>query len=287
MPKFCGETPVRRRRPWRHARHSGSEACETWLKSNCTRGCRGDVVESEDKPERYPKKNFYGRRHDVESRVTWRKRSRRRTGTMNAPEVIDLIRVVSHKPGSLYLAGLPPGKTLTLKDVPTTERWGISGKTRPRVVFINCMSLSRSQVHLWCDFTRSTDATNHRVNPIVSPASGAPNSAMFRKSSASSSRDGTQRCGCIILLDEMDQLADTERREACVRTSRIARFALKESRCVLAGVSNAINLTDRVLPRFRVLGASCLKPALARSRRTMVNNSRCFSNSDRETAVWN
>lgn len=173
-------------------------------------------------------------------------------------KVIDLIQgcLRDHKPGSLYLAGLPgTGKTLTLKDVQrTTERWGIVGKTRPRVAFINCMSVHNAKdiFGVVLDQLGERVASEDRAPSVGSiEYSNIPEVVALRR--VVTSMNGGM---CIILLDEMDQL---ETRDQEVLYELFALPALKGSRCVLAGVSNAINLTDRVLPRLRARGC---EPAL-------------------------
>ena len=168
-------------------------------------------------------------------------------------KVIDLIQgcLRDHKPGSLYLAGLPgTGKTLTLKDVQkTTEKWGIAGKTRPRVAFINCMSVHDPKAI----FGIILDQLNETV--LACDRDPAKESAEFSDvpEIIALRRVVTEMKGgmVIVLLDEMDQLVT---RAHDVLYELFALPALTGSRCVLSGVSNALNLTDRVLPRLRARG---------------------------------
>ena len=60
----------------------------------------------------------------------------------------------------------------------------------------------------------------------------------------------------VVLLDEMDQLVS---KAQGILYELFGLPTLKGSRCVLVGVANAINLTDRVLPRLRARGC---EPAL-------------------------
>ncbi|CAL51521.1 Methyl-CpG DNA binding [Ostreococcus tauri] len=168
-------------------------------------------------------------------------------------KVIDLIQgcLRDHRPGSMYLAGLPgTGKTLTLKDVQrTTEKWGISGKTRPRVVFMNCMSVHDPKAIFGLildELNENVTATDRDPAKESVEFSDVPEIMALR-------RVVTEMKGgmVIILLDEMDQLV-TRAQE--VLYELFALPALRGSRCVLAGVSNALNLTDRVLPRLRARG---------------------------------
>ena len=176
--------------------------------------------------------------------------------------VIDLIQgcLRDHKPGSLYLAGLPgTGKTLTLKEVEATSRkWGISGKSRPQLAFINCMALYDQKAIFGAiieQLGESVLAEDREVRDDVVEFSDVPEVSALRRivtTATTASKSGM----CIILLDEMDQLV-TKAQD--ILYELFALPALKNSRCILAGVSNAMNLTDRVLPRLRARGC---EPAL-------------------------
>lgn len=257
VPKFLGNTSVPDvvrggTRAGAAPKIAGTEAEIKLLPSTATQ-----LVESEDKPPFDPS--------DTKD-VTMLKAAMH-TGAVpeqtrcrddERAKVIDLIQgcLRDHKPGSLYLAGLPgTGKTLTLKDVQrTTERWGISGKTRPRVVFINCMSLRDPKSIFGVILEELGDkvtASDRKPTSEAIEFSDVPEVIALRR--AVTELNGGM---CIILLDEMDQLV-TKAQD--VLYELFALPALKESRCVLAGVSNAINLTDRVLPRLRARGC---EPAL-------------------------
>jgi cell division control protein 6 len=177
-------------------------------------------------------------------------------------KVIDLIQgcLRDRKPGSLYLAGLPgTGKTLTLKEVQrTTEKWGIAGKSRPKVAYINCMSL-RDPKAIFGVILEELGETAHAtdlqsMNNSMEFSDFPEVVALRRIMTESNSKSGGGMC--IVLLDEMDQLLTTSKD---VLYELFALPALKDSKCILAGVSNAINLTDRVLPILRARGC---EPAL-------------------------
>jgi len=169
-------------------------------------------------------------------------------------KVIDLIQgcLRDRKPGSLYLAGLPgTGKTLTLKEVQrTTEKWGIAGKSRPKVAYINCMSL-RDPKAIFGVILEELGETAHANDRQSMEFSDFPEVVALRRMMTESGGGM-----CIVLLDEMDQLRTTSKD---VLYELFALPALKDSKCILTGVSNAINLTDRVLPILRARGC---EPAL-------------------------
>lgn len=257
VPKFLGNTSVPDivrggTRAGAAPKIAGTEAEIKLLPSAATQ-----LVESEDKPPFDPS--------DTKEVTTLK--AAMHTGAVpeetrcrddERAKVIDLIQgcLRDHKPGSLYLAGLPgTGKTLTLKDVQrTTEKWGIAGKTRPRVVFINCMSLRDPKSIFGVileELGEKVTAFDRKPTNEAIEFSDVPEVIALRR--AVTELNGGM---CIILLDEMDQLVT---RAQDVLYELFALPALKESRCVLAGVSNAINLTDRVLPRLRARGC---EPAL-------------------------
>jgi len=169
-------------------------------------------------------------------------------------KVIDLIQgcLRDRKPGSLYLAGLPgTGKTLTLKEVQrTTEKWGIAGKSRPKVAYINCMSL-RNPKAIFGVILEELGETAHANDRQSMEFSDFPEVVALRRMMTESGGGM-----CIVLLDEMDQLRTTSKD---VLYELFALPALKDSKCILTGVSNEINLTDRVLPILRARGC---EPAL-------------------------
>ena len=95
------------------------------------------------------------------------------------------------------------------------------------------------------EYEKDNEGVDHRLalmnNAAAHPHKSAHNSSMV-----------------IILLDEMDQL---EYRDAAILYELFALPSLPHSRCILVGVSNAMNLTDKALPRLRARGC---EPSLVR-----------------------
>ena len=178
--------------------------------------------------------------------------------------------------GSLYVSGLPgTGKTYTIgKLLKHCSAWAADPVS---VVWLNCMSLSQpKQV-----FQRllqgvveagSRSAQACRANPIIMPGAGdsdgakdgleglrtalgntpvAPPSKKGRRKSlvggASSSRM------VVAVLDEMDCLQTGDQ---AVLSELFQLAAGSNTRLVLIGISNSIDLTDRTLPHLEQLGIS-------------------------------
>jgi len=138
--------------------------------------------------------------------------------------------LVDGKPGSLYVSGAPgTGKTATLNYLLET-------KTKDyKSIFINCMVL-KSSVAIYREVAKA-------LNP---------------KSTAKSERDAikvieTAIVGSgemiLLVLDEVDQL-DSKNQEVLYTVFEWP--ALSGSRLALVGIANALDLTDRILPRLQV-----------------------------------
>ncbi|XP_032802331.2 cell division control protein 6 homolog [Petromyzon marinus] len=145
--------------------------------------------------------------------------------------------VVARVPGSIYISGAPgTGKTACLKHILHSMKKRLSNA---RVVFLNCMPLTSSQA----------------VYPAVLSKLGEAG----EKTAGVGSRDHARQLERIVtksgpmivlVLDEMDQL-DSRAQE--VLYTMFEWPALPNSRLVLIGVANALDLTDRILPRLQAL----------------------------------
>ncbi|XP_041837715.1 cell division control protein 6 homolog isoform X2 [Melanotaenia boesemani] len=134
-------------------------------------------------------------------------------------------KVLQHRPGSLYISGAPgTGKTACLNCVLTEMKAELSAV---QTVMVNCMSLRSS----------------HAIFPLLAD-----------KLKVSGGQSGLQRFltapGPIILLvlDEMDQL-DSKAQD--VLYTIFEWPYLHKSRLTLIGIANALDLTDRILPRLQ------------------------------------
>lgn len=133
------------------------------------------------------------------------------------------------KPGSLYISGAPgTGKTACLTSLVANMK-----DKHFRQIFLNCMTVK-------------TSASIY--GKIVSGLGLQPrttekeNSRLIEKTLVSSKNP------VLIILDEIDQL-DSKNQE--VLYSIFEWPSLKDSSLVLVGIANALDLTDRVLPRLQ------------------------------------
>ncbi|XP_071822349.1 cell division control protein 6 homolog isoform X1 [Apostichopus japonicus] len=140
--------------------------------------------------------------------------------------------IVKKKPGSLYISGAPgTGKTACLKYI-LEEDEDLKGV---KTVFVNCMSVRRSQ-GIYIKILREIDGKkDDRIN-----MKDAQRQLQKKLSSP----------GPVILLvlDEIDHL-DSKGQE--VLYTMFEWPSLPKSRLVLLGIANALDLTDRILPRLQ------------------------------------
>lgn len=141
--------------------------------------------------------------------------------------------VSSEKPGSLYISGAPgTGKTACLSKLLQENKEILKGT---RTVYINCMSLRSSLA----------------VFPaIAEEISGSSKLASSGKDMVRSLEKMVTSKGPVILLvlDEMDQL-DSKGQDVLYTVFEWPW--LPNSRVVLIGIANALDLTDRILPRLQ------------------------------------
>ncbi|XP_024116443.1 cell division control protein 6 homolog isoform X2 [Oryzias melastigma] len=134
-------------------------------------------------------------------------------------------KVLQSRPGSLYISGAPgTGKTACLNCVLQEMKGELSGV---QTVMVNCMSLRSS----------------HAIFPLLAS-----------KLQASGGQSGLQRFltgsgpTVLLVLDEMDQL-DSKAQD--VLYTIFEWPFLPKSRLCLIGIANALDLTDRILPRLQ------------------------------------
>ncbi|XP_063815850.1 cell division control protein 6 homolog [Pseudophryne corroboree] len=140
--------------------------------------------------------------------------------------------VSCEKPGSLYISGAPgTGKTACLHKLLQENKEILKGC---KTVYINCMSLRSSQA----------------VFPAIAEKIREPGKPSGGKDMLRSLEKQVTSKGAIILLvlDEMDQL---DSRGHDVLYTVFEWPWLLNSRIVLIGIANALDLTDRILPRLQ------------------------------------
>uniref|UniRef100_A0A671TRJ1 Cell division control protein 6 homolog n=1 Tax=Sparus aurata TaxID=8175 RepID=A0A671TRJ1_SPAAU len=134
-------------------------------------------------------------------------------------------KVLQRLPGSLYISGAPgTGKTACLNCVVQEMKAELSSV---QTVVVNCMSLRSS----------------HAIFPLLADKLKAPGGQNGLQRFLSASGPAV-----LLVLDEMDQL-DSKAQD--VLYTIFEWPYLPESRLCLIGIANALDLTDRILPRLQ------------------------------------
>ncbi|KAJ8670553.1 hypothetical protein QAD02_001812 [Eretmocerus hayati] len=141
--------------------------------------------------------------------------------------------------GSLYVSGPPgTGKTACLSQVMSKPKF----KKAFQIIYVNCMTMKTAASIYTCI---------SKELGIEIPKSGKTTKSVIEKYLVE------QHKMLLLILDEMDQL---ETKNQSVLYSIFEWPSKANSKIVLVGISNALDLTDRILPRLQ---ARCeLKPTL-------------------------
>ncbi|KAI9475478.1 MAG: P-loop containing nucleoside triphosphate hydrolase protein [Benjaminiella poitrasii] len=148
--------------------------------------------------------------------------------------------VLHNKPGCLYVSGMPgTGKTALLTEVMRTMKAETTRQShKTRTALINCMSMKNPK-HIYqslLDDLATTRSFNEGgSNDIIQQAE-----RLLLHS--------TQKTLHVVILDEIDSLIT---RDQDVLYKLFEWASIPSSRLVLIGIANALDLTDRLLPRLR------------------------------------
>ncbi|XP_072031451.1 cell division control protein 6 homolog [Amphiura filiformis] len=140
------------------------------------------------------------------------------------------------KPASMYISGAPgTGKTACLSSImKLKDNKDVMKNTQ--TIFINCMCVKQSQQiynKVLCELCKGQDTSKVKAKDVV----------------ARLEKEITKKGPLVLLiLDEIDHL-DSKNQE--VLYTMFEWPALKKSRLVLIGIANALDLTDRILPRLQ------------------------------------
>ncbi|CAH3024145.1 unnamed protein product [Porites evermanni] len=135
------------------------------------------------------------------------------------------------KPGSLYISGAPgTGKTACLTRIMLEMKAEIR---KCQVIFINCMALKQAQ-----------DIFQKIAVELV----GEENCPTKVTQKFLEEEFASSKLTRIIILDEMDQL---ESKSQEILYTIFEWPSLPKSKLVLIGIANALDLTDRILPRLQ------------------------------------
>lgn len=148
--------------------------------------------------------------------------------------------------GSLYVSGAPgTGKTACLSKIMSKPNF----KKAFKIIYINCTSM-KSATSIYTQICEELD--------LQSQKSGRNCKSLIENYLANLKTQQTSNKKILLLvLDEMDQLGT---RNQAVLYSIFEWPSIENSKLVLIGIANALDLTDRLLPRLQ---ARCeLKPTL-------------------------
>ena len=150
---------------------------------------------------------------------------------------------------SMYISGPPgTGKTTCLKHliktITTDSGVIVNGKDRitkePNCIFINCMALKNGNaIYEKIAKSLSSSTANNSGDPIVSSKKALEEAIAAKESNHK----------ILLVLDEIDQL-DSKCNE--VLYSLFEWPYLRNSKLILVGIANSLDLTDRILPRLKV-----------------------------------
>ncbi|KAI7869019.1 P-loop containing nucleoside triphosphate hydrolase protein [Spinellus fusiger] len=147
--------------------------------------------------------------------------------------------VIENKPGCLYVSGSPgTGKTAMLSEIiRVTEDDTMDLRTHQvNVVMINCMSVGEPK-GIYTKLVSDLKGDEYKANQ-----------AMDIVQEAKMLLNGTSNILNVVVLDEIDHLI-TKDQDVLYKIFEWA--SVPSSRLVLIGIANALDLTDRILPRLR------------------------------------
>ncbi|KAI9249628.1 P-loop containing nucleoside triphosphate hydrolase protein [Sporodiniella umbellata] len=150
--------------------------------------------------------------------------------------------VLSNQPGSFYISGMPgTGKTAMLTEVMRTMEESVRHTAhKVNTTVINCMTVKEpKQIYV-----KLVEAWKQKNATIQSDLIQQAHSLMNSKKSTLKPKLSVS----VVILDEIDSLI-TKEQDVLYKLFEWASLA--DSRLVLIGIANALDLTDRILPRLR------------------------------------
>ncbi|KAJ1973236.1 AAA ATPase [Dimargaris verticillata] len=147
-----------------------------------------------------------------------------------------LDHAVQNQPGSLYISGQPgTGKTASLLALTMRCKAQFLQAGHPiKFIIINCMTIDHPQ-HFYARL-----ATDIVGKPVAAKDALKVLEALFL--------DPKRKTLCLVVLDEIDSLLT---RDQSVLYKLFEWPTLPHSRLTLIGIANALDLTDRFLPRLK------------------------------------
>ncbi|KAI9020179.1 P-loop containing nucleoside triphosphate hydrolase protein [Phycomyces nitens] len=146
--------------------------------------------------------------------------------------------VLENKPGCLYVSGSPgTGKTAMLTEIIRVTEDIVELQTHQvNVVMVNCMSVGDPKA-IYTKIVTELKGPGSKPNPDMDPVQ-----------EAEMMLNGKSDVLNVVVLDEIDHLI-TKDQDVLYKVFEWAY--IPTSRLVLVGIANALDLTDRILPRLR------------------------------------
>lgn len=147
-------------------------------------------------------------------------------------------KILSRTRGALYLSGLPgTGKSALLTEVISSLTAAVPMEFRPKVAIVNCMIADKAENI----FKIILDEITGKGKNIGTEAAISALQELFFDKDVTCKRH-------VVVLDELDHIVTTDQ-EVLFRMFQWAFGS--SSNLVLVGIANALDLTDRFLPRLR------------------------------------
>ncbi|XP_024401767.1 cell division control protein 6 homolog B isoform X2 [Physcomitrium patens] len=159
--------------------------------------------------------------------------------------------IVQQVPGSIYVCGCPgTGKSLTMEQVKLLSvSWAAEANlSPPDIVSVNCTTLTdpRNIYQKVLQSLKQKEASDD----VVKSWSLCLKELRQRVCDTSRKSGGSPRHMLLLIVDEMDYLI-TRNQEVLYDLFQLPTYP--NSCCILIGIANAIDLTDRFLPKLRSL----------------------------------
>ncbi|GBG76524.1 hypothetical protein CBR_g22272 [Chara braunii] len=173
-------------------------------------------------------------------------------------EVLEMCKhaVQQQKATAMYICGCPgTGKTLTMEELKkNVPQWALQAAVAPpTVVMMNCMcAVEPKQIFQRILSCLSTGKTNVSISAVSIAAQNAL-AELTRIVATPTKVDRKQDGMALLILDEIDHLM-TKDQSVLYELFRLT--TLPESRCILVGIANSIDMTQRLLPHLRAF--SCI-----------------------------
>ncbi|KAJ1914661.1 AAA ATPase [Mycoemilia scoparia] len=159
---------------------------------------------------------------------------------------------MASKSGSLYVSGNPgTGKTASIMNVLETYIPKLENSGHDTIhVFLNCTTLTDAK-QIYTKLLEEMEFTADELEDMRETENEKPEDTFIRLVTGQIEQE--QDTAFLVILDEIDNLV-SRNQEILYRLFGMADGGRTDSRLALVGIANALDLTDRILPRLQVRG---------------------------------